>query len=429
MDQPTPNMRHNFSHLYQDVFWWGILVGSTLTFLSIYLTRLGASGFQVGLLAAGPGVTSLIFSMPAGQWLKSKDLIRVTFFTSVFHRFSFALFIFLPWLLNAEGQITIMLIVTLAASIPAVAVAIGFNALLADLVPPDWRAHVIGRRNALLALSMAGSTLLSGYILDTIPFPIGYQVVFGIGVIGAGMSSYHLFRLKPAKTPSDRIRRPMRDLARIDVSRVGLIFRRLTGLRFLLRSSGQSMLRLDLLKGQFGYLMGTYFFFYFTIYMFEPIYSLFIVNDLGLADKQISFLSALYYLTMLLSSMALKKVSKHFGEKRTLVVSVTLYFVAPFLFGVANDLPLVYLAHLFAGAVYGIANGSMTSYLMNNIPEDDMPRHMALHNIALNLAILAGSFMGPMISSLIGLRNTIFMVAILRIFAGVLLGKVGKDGQ
>jgi MFS family permease len=429
MNQSTRTMRHNFNHLYQDVFWWGILAGSTLTFLSIYFARMGATGFQIGLLAAGPAVTSLIFSMPVGKWLKNKDLIKVIFNTSVLHRFSYLIFILLPLVLNNEEQIFVILTISLVASIPAAVVAIGVNALLADLVPPDWRAHVIGRRNALLALSMAGSTLLSGYILDQIPFPLGYQIVFCIGVIGAGMSSYHLFRLYPVKSQSTRIKKPLKDMARIGISRVGLIFRQPAGLRFLLRSGDQSMLRFDLLKGSFRNLLVTYFLFYFTLYMLSPVYSLFLVNELTLTDGEISIANVLFFLTMLGSSMLLSKVNDTFGDKRTLTVSVTLYFTFPFILGIANGFPLVLLAHLVAGGVYGIANGSMINHLFNKIPEDDMPPHMAMHNVALNLAILAGSFIGPLLGDLISLRYAILIIALLRLFAGLLLGDRARKYQ
>ena len=45
--QPVPNeYRANFIHLYLDVFWYGVLNGSTLSFLTIFATRQGANGMQ-----------------------------------------------------------------------------------------------------------------------------------------------------------------------------------------------------------------------------------------------------------------------------------------------------------------------------------------------------------------------------------------------
>ena len=38
--------RSNFTHLYMDIGWFGILSGSSINFLSIYATRLGATGLD-----------------------------------------------------------------------------------------------------------------------------------------------------------------------------------------------------------------------------------------------------------------------------------------------------------------------------------------------------------------------------------------------
>ena len=46
--------QHNARQLYLDIMWFGLLAGSAQAFLSVYMTRIGASGFQVGLLTAAP---------------------------------------------------------------------------------------------------------------------------------------------------------------------------------------------------------------------------------------------------------------------------------------------------------------------------------------------------------------------------------------
>ena len=42
-------------------------VWQTLAFVAIYAARLGATGFQISLLTAGPAVVNLFFSLPAGR--------------------------------------------------------------------------------------------------------------------------------------------------------------------------------------------------------------------------------------------------------------------------------------------------------------------------------------------------------------------------
>jgi hypothetical protein len=64
------HLKSNIFHLYTDVFWYGIFVGSTFTFIGVYLTRLGANSFQIGLLTAAPGVVNLIISLPIARCSK-----------------------------------------------------------------------------------------------------------------------------------------------------------------------------------------------------------------------------------------------------------------------------------------------------------------------------------------------------------------------
>ncbi|MDI6769459.1 MAG: MFS transporter [Anaerolineales bacterium] len=41
--------RANFTHLYLDIAWFGVLSGSAINFLNVYAARLGATGVQIGI--------------------------------------------------------------------------------------------------------------------------------------------------------------------------------------------------------------------------------------------------------------------------------------------------------------------------------------------------------------------------------------------
>ena len=71
-----------------------------------------------------------------------------------------------------------IILLTLILSIPGTAVTIGFNSMFADLVPVSWRGYVAGIRNSVLSAASTLTTLLSGWILVALPFPLGYQIRF-----------------------------------------------------------------------------------------------------------------------------------------------------------------------------------------------------------------------------------------------------------
>lgn len=418
----TPQLRHNFRHLYFDVFWYGVLAGSALAFVAIYAARLGASSVQVGIITAGPAAANLFISLPAGRWLETRNYVRATFTTSLWHRAGYLLLIFLPLVVGDDLQVWLLLALITAMSVPGTVLAIAFNSAFADVVPPEWRGHVVGRRNALLAVSLSLTSLACGRLLDSIAFPLNYQVVFAVGALGAAMSSYHLGRVQAPGNIPPRVGRPLMDAARPGVSRFADVLHLAPGLRFLRRSRGRPLLRPDLIKGAFGLFLLSYFIFYGFQYIPVPLFPLFFVQRLQLTDGAISVGSALYYAAMVIVSLAVRPLSDRIGHRRTLIVGAVLYSLYPLLIALARDATLYWLASFVGGGVWALVNAGLLNRLMEQVTPEDRPAHMALHNIVLNLGILGGSLSGPVLGNVLGLQNALLLSAALRFFAGVLIG-------
>jgi MFS family permease len=417
--------QHNARQLYYDVFWYGVLAGGALAFLPVYAARLGASGFQVALLTAGPAVVNLTASLPAARWLEGRPLTRATLATAVAHRSGYLFLVVLPWLVDDQFEIWLVVLLVLLMSLPGTVIAVAFNAMFADLVPPEWRATVVGRRNALMALSMLGTSLLCGWLLDKVVFPLNYQIVFGLGVGGAALSTWYLARLRPVTAPPARVGRPLNDMARPGLFRFADAVRTSPGLRFLLRAPGQRLLRVDLLRGPFGLFLLVLLLFYTFQYTPIPIVPIFWVHDLALSDGVISIGNAIFHSTILLASMGLARLSARWGHHRVLAVSAILYGLYPLINAVAVDARLYLVASVVGGVVWGLTSGGLVTRLMERVPAGDRPAHMALHNLALNLGILGGSLLGPVLGDWLGLRSALAASGALRILAGVLLAVWG----
>jgi predicted MFS family arabinose efflux permease len=179
------------------------------------------------------------------------------------------------------------------------------------------------------------------------------------------------------------------------------------------------LLRLDALR-PFGTFMLAYFAFY-TFQYFAADLPLFYVNELKLTDGTIGLGSAMFHGVMVLCSLWLSRASARYGHRKVMLVSVFLFGQYPLLLGFANGPGWYYAACLTGGAVFAFLNGGLINRLMERVPADDRPAHMALHNLALNLGILAGSVLGPAVGEWIGLRETMFVAAALRVLAAVLL--------
>jgi len=420
----TVVQRQNFRHLYLDILWWGILAGSTIALVSVYLVRLGASTFQLALLAAGPALINLFFSIPAGHWLKNRDLRITTFWTSILFRGGYLLLIFLPNLLPSQSsQLWTVILVYLIAAIPGTILAISFNALFAELVEPAWRPYVVGRRNAILALSITVTSLVVSYLLEEISFPLNYQVVFAIGFIGAALSSWNLFKFKPADGPHPNGTSAIHDRAGMVMQRDGDVVRRPAGLRFLARLDTTRWLRLDLVRGPFGYFLAAYLFFYIAQYLPTPLFPVYLVDELGISESVISIGGALFYLGVMVVSLALNRLNNRYGRQSLLTFGVIAYAVFPITISLFGSVGSILIAHALGGLSWGFAGTGTLNNLMDKVPEHDRPAHMALNHIVMNVGILAGSFLGPVLGDMVGIRTAILAAGILRIFAGLLVGR------
>jgi MFS family permease len=395
--------RDNFLHLYLDIGWFGVLSGSAVNFLSLYVTRLGGTGLQIGLIAAMSSVVSLLLAIPSARWLEGRATGRATFLTSVCYRLGFLLWIPLPWLLSDSAQIWALVAITFIMAIPLTALGVGFNALFAEAVPPDWRAHVAAERNLTLAVTFMLSTLVSGLILKTVPFPAGYQIVFAIGAVGAAMSSAQIYYIRPlavtARTPATSAKIPRRPWARPNQ---GEASKKRGGI-------WQTHFRAVLLV-----LLG----FHLAQYIAIPIFPLYAVRVLGLNDAQIGLGTTLFYSTVLIGSTRFRALVQHLGHRNVTgwgVVGMGLY---PLLLSGTTQVWQFLGISFLGGFAWAMAGGAFANYMLEHIPADNRPVHLAWYNIVLHAAILSGSILGPLIADRIGLAHALATFGVLRFLAG-----------
>jgi MFS family permease len=408
--------RANIRHLYFDISWIGITSGTTISFLAIYAARLGASNLQIGLLSAGPAIINLLISLPVGHWLEGRPLVRTAFWSAFWQRIGLIVLIFLPWLLAEAAQTWGIVGLMLVISAPAAILMIAFNTLFADVIPPHLRGEVVGRRNALSAVTTMVSLLVSGQILVYVHYPTNYQIVFAIGAIGAMMSTYHVGRIRSTKEPALQWKWSI-----VKFTHLREIF--LHRLQWKPENfvNGKVFQRLDVLRGPFGLFMTAYLAFYTFQYISISIGPVYFVRTLNLKDNAIGLGSALFNLILMMASMYVGRLATRFSNRRLMVTSGMLFGLYPLIMGLARNAWLYYVGSAVGGIIWAVVNVGMINRLMERVPEDDRPAHMAIHNLVLNLGILVGSLVGPLIGDLSGLRTTMYIGAGLRLLAGVLL--------
>ena len=403
--------RRNFIHLYFEIAWFGILTGSAINFLNVYAARLGASGFQIGLLVAMPAVVSLFLSIPAGNWLQRRPVSKAVFWAAVLSRLGYFLWIPLPWLFGNQGQIWALAIITLAMGVPMCGFSVGINALFASAVPVEWRASVVGIRNVLQSLTFIMASLGSGYILDHLRFPLGYQVIFGIGFLSAAMSTFHLFFVRPHTEPVAAAGPDLKTVPDLEEKnhRPGL----------------HTSLRLDIWRTPYRKILLVLLGFHLVQYLSHPLIALYTVNELHLTDANIGLGMALYYLTVLLGSTQLSRLEHKIGHHKLTgwgFIGTSIYPIALVL---SHNALQYYLLSIIGGFAWALVGGAYVNYLLERIPEDDRPSHLAWYNIILNAAVFIGSLAGPFLAGYIGIGVALLLFGALRVLSGVAILKWG----
>ncbi len=383
--------QRNFIHLYLDMGWFGVLSGSTINFLNVYATRIGATGLQIGLIGAMSAVVNLFLAIPAGIWLQKRNIGHAMFWTSVFYRIGFLSFVLLPWLFGNSGQISFIIAITFFMAIPLTPLGVGFTALFAEAVPSDYRAHVAGIRNVMFAVTYMFTSLLSGYILNLITFPIVYQIVFGIG-----------FGIPLPPKPE------LASMTQTDSSRN--IF---------------AVLRLDILQTPFLTILLSLFCFHLAQNLPIAIFPIFNVRELHLNDNQIGIGTALFYLTVLIGSTRLRRLVHRLGNKRVTGLGMLGMTMYPTILAFSTQVWQYYSVSLIGGLFTALATGAYANYMLEHIPPDDRPTHLAWYNIVLNIAMLTGSLAGPAIADHIGLFSALILFGLVRFTAGAIILKWG----
>src|SRR5512134_4113422 len=70
-DDPIQIQKRNFRYVQIDAI--GVSIASiSAPFLPVFLPRLGATNFQVGLLSSMPGITGLILAILVGRFLQTR---------------------------------------------------------------------------------------------------------------------------------------------------------------------------------------------------------------------------------------------------------------------------------------------------------------------------------------------------------------------
>lgn len=401
-----PIQRQNFLNVQIDAIGIG-LASAAAPFLPVFLARLGATNFQVGLLTAMPAVTGFVLAIAIGQFLQSRRNI-VPWFSGarLLTNLAYAFTGLAPFVLPRDYLVPAVLLIWAVVTIPQTIVTISFSVVMNAVAGPEGRYDLMSRRWSILGFTTAITVALMGQILDNLSFPFNYQVVFMALSVG-GLISYHY---------SNHIELPDNEpMARqLDQSRL----ERFKGFVRLVRSEPAFV---SFTAKQFVFTAGTA--------LATPLLPLYYVHEVQASDTWIGLINTSQTAIVLVGYYLWVRQSKQFGGRFVLLCTTFGLALHPALIAYTHQPGLIALYAGLLGIFQAGLNLVFFDELMKTVPPRYSATFVALSQSSQYLAAVAAPLVGTLLADQIGLGNALLLSALLRVIGFGLFAWNKKMGQ
>jgi MFS family permease len=393
----SANLKTNFIAFLWDIGWWGVYIGSTLAFLTIYASRSGATPEQIGLLTAAPATLSLVLSLPVGRYLRRVSASQATLLSATVGRMLFLVYAILPWILPQEMQVGGLLALAILLALPNTVINISFSQFFIESVPSDWRGTIVGLRMAIMSIISFIVTLVCGQILSHMSFPAGYQLVFFIGFIGGIMTVFQIARVKPVPNPAIHSPSPFTNYQKTWLP--------------VLDSPARTYLKV----------ISLLFVFNLTNNMFAPLVPDLLVHKLKLTDVTISIGTAVSNFLVFTISLLIARITHRIGNRSTTAIGIILLTFHAISLALAKDALLFMAAAVIGGIASGLLSAAQYNYHLDNLPSSERSTWLSWNLLLGNTAVLLGSLAGPALARFAGTEVTLFIFAASRLLIGMVI--------
>lgn len=373
-------------------------------FLPVFLTRLGATPVQVGLLTSMPGFTGLVLALWVGRFLQRKKNIVPWFSLSRLMVISaFALTGLAPFFVPDNVLILVVLAIWALATLPQTMVAVGFSVVMNAVAGPEGRYDLMSRRWSILGITTAIAVAVAGQILDRVGFHLNYQIVF-LGLSLGGLVSYYF---------SSRIQIPDTEIPEKTAKNS-------------LQSSISEYYQLVRQEPAFVSFTGKRFVYMFGFTLAVPLFPLYFVRQLGASDAWIGLLYTVQTAVLVLGYFFWPRQSRMRGSRLVLLVSTFGVALYPGLVALTQNQTLVFIISVLIGIFQAGIDLVFFDELMKTIPPRYSPTFVSLAQSIQYLAAILAPLVGTYISEHIGLSGALFISAIIRLIGFLLFTRKNK---
>jgi MFS-type transporter involved in bile tolerance (Atg22 family) len=399
LTRPANVQQRNMRNVLIDGTGVGLVTG-VASFLSVFLVRLGASPFLVGLLTSMPALTGIILAIPVGRLLeRQRNIVPWYSRARVWVLSSYALTGLVPFLFSRELAPLPIIVIWAIATVPQTIVNVAFTIVMSAVAGPTQRYYLMSRRWSILGVTSAITVALVGLILDQISFPLNYQVVFVASFAGGLLSFIFSSRIEiPDNDPSE---------AASDGPQ---------GLRERLRE-GMAGLRENRAYSQF---LLSQFVFRCGLALALPLFPLYWVRELNASDAWIGIINTVNSGVLLVAYFLWSAVSRRRGNSMVLRACAFGLVFYPLLTGLTRNVALLPIYAGFAGIFAAGIDLVLFDILLSTCPPRHTAAYIALYQMTTYVATFVAPTLGTFIAGTLGYAPALFVSAGLR-FAGAAL--------
>lgn len=367
-------------------------------FLPVFLTRLGASNFQVGLLSAMPGMTGLVLAILVGRFLQTRrDIVPWYGLSRLMVIMCYALTGMLTLLVSEDLVVISTLAIWAFATLPQTALAVAFSVVMNAVAGPEGRYALLSRRWAIFGLTGVVGTFIVTRLIDLIRFPLNYAIMFMVLSLGGFFSFYFSRKIQLPQRPPPPLPSALSP-----------------------RQNLSNYLRLLRENPAFVSFSSKRFVYFSALVLSQPIMPLYLVREVHATDGQIGIVNMTLTLIMLVGYFLWPWVSRRRGGRFVLLATTLGMTLYPALSAATPQINMIILYAGIAGLFQAGLDLVFFDELMKTVPVDYSATFVAMAQSMQYLSMIAAPLLGTWLAEYIGLGGALWLSAGLR-FIGFLL--------
>ncbi|WP_234340265.1 MFS transporter [Gorillibacterium timonense] len=335
-------------------------------FLTGYLMYLGATSSQIGLVLAIPTLANVL-QIPFASF--SHKLHRKWGFVTLasLHRICWAATGLIPFLFPQELWLAVYIPLYSLAFIANATSAMMWTSLVGDMVLPQVRARYMGFRNMVLNALGSLTLFAGGQILDRYPGGQGYHILFAIIGIMAVINIF-MFTTYPNLPLEQSAERGLKSMVKLPLK-------------------DRSFMKATLFLSLWVLLQG----------IVVPLYSFIMLNYLKLSQGQVSVMTILQTLSMVVSFYAWGRWNMRHSNKTLLFWTLPIIAASCLSWGLLAILPTMLVlgvVHILIGFGTGGYGQLVFNFIIGDTPKSERPMFIAVYSAITGVTGFIGPILG-----------------------------------